>query len=274
MNTTLDTSNDMTLDAAQLVNATKPTTRYKAAAIHFGLSMLVAIVLVALMLLLWYPSPYFAAMGGAKLLILIVSIDIVVGPIITLIIFNPKKKSLPFDLAVVATLQLAAFVYGASVMFESRPVYNVYYGGRFDVVSPSRVPMDEFAKVKLEEFKQFPLTGPKLAAALEPATIAEINHIVLHKKATADIVAFPQYLVPYETNTPSAKEAGLKAQPLAELRQKDPSAIPALDTFMKEHNLDATKVGFLPVVTRKTDMVAIVDREGGKLHGFVFANPW
>jgi hypothetical protein len=274
MKTTFDTLNDVTLNDAMRAIASNPPTRYKAAGIHFGLSMLVAIILVALMLFLWYPSPYFAAMGGAKLLILIVSIDVVVGPIITLIIFNPKKKSLPFDLAVVACLQLAAFVYGASVMYDSRPVYNVYYNGRFDVVSPSRVPMEEFAKVKLEEFKQLPLTGPKLVAAQEPATVAEINHIVLHKTATADIAAFPQYLVPYETNSPNAKEAGLRAKPLAELRQKDPSAIPTLDTFIKDHNLEAGKVGYLPVVTRKTNMVAIVDRASGKLHGFVFANPW
>jgi len=274
MNTTLETANTDTIDAATQANVANPISRYKAAAIHFGLSMLVAAVLVVMMVFLWYPSPYFAAMGGAKLLILIVSIDVIVGPIITMIIFNPKKKSLPFDLAVVACLQLAAFVYGASVMFESRPVYNVYYGGRFDMVSPSRIPMEEFEKVKLDEFKRLPLTGPKIVAALEPKTVDEINHIVLHKKATADIAAFPQQYVPYEAGSPSAIEAGLKAKSLAELKQKDPSAIPALDAFMKKHSLDVGNVGFLPVVTRKTDMVAIVDREGGKLHGFVVANPW
>jgi hypothetical protein len=249
-------------------------TRYKAALIHFGLSMFVAATLVALMLTLWYPSPYFAAMGGAKLLILIVGIDIIVGPIITLIIYNPAKKSLKFDLAVVACLQLAALVYGASIMFGARPVYNVYYNGRFDVVSPSRVPMEEFAKVKFEAYKQFPLTGPKIVAAIDPKTVDEINYIMLHKKAGADIAAFPQQYVAYEAGTPPANEAGNKAKPLDELRKKDPTAIRALDQFIKDNALDSTKVGYLPVVTRKTDMVAIVDREGGKLHGFVFANPW
>lgn len=250
------------------------TTRYRAAAIHFWLSVLVAVVLVVLMLSLWYPSPYFTAMGGAKLLILIVGIDIVIGPIITLIIYNPSKKSLPFDLAVVACLQLAAFVYGVSVMFAARPVFNVYFNGRFDVVSPSRVPVEEFTKVKLNAYKSFPLTGPKLVAAIDPTTVDEINYIMLHKKAAADIAAFPQQYVPYEAGTASAKEAGLKAKPIDELRKKDPSAIPALDAFIKEHKLDTNKVGYLPVVTRKTDMVTIVDRDGGKLHGFVFANPW
>jgi hypothetical protein len=93
-----------------LPSGSNPVSRYKAAAIHLGLSALVAVVLVALMLTLWYPSPYFAAMGGGKLLFLIVSIDIVVGPIITLIIFNPKKKSLKMDLFVVACNLLRLFM--------------------------------------------------------------------------------------------------------------------------------------------------------------------
>jgi len=249
-------------------------TRYKASLIHLGLSTLVAGILVALMLLLWYPSPYFAAMGGAKLLLLIVGIDIIVGPIITLIIFNLKKKSLPFDLAVVACLQLAALVYGASVMFAARPVFNVYFNGRFDVVSPSRVPIEEFAKVKIDAYKSFPLTGPKIVAAIDPTSVDEINYIMLHPKAGADIAAFPQQYVPYEAGSPSAKEAGLKAKPLAELKQKDPTAIAAIEEFLKDNALDDAKVGYLPVVTRKTDLVAIVDREGGTLHGFVVANPW
>jgi hypothetical protein len=274
MNTTFEPQSSPQNDVPHMNNVVKTTSRYKAAAIHLGLSALVAAVLVALMLTLWYPSPYFAAMGGGKLLFLIVSIDIVVGPIITLIIFNPKKKSLKMDLFVVACLQLAALIYGASVMFQARPVYTAYYNGRFDVVSPSRIPQEEYAKVKNPLFKSMPFTGPILVASIEPPTVDEINHIMLHKKAAADIAAFPQHYVAYEADTPSAKDAGSKAKDITVLKQKDPTAVAALDDFLKSNNLDIAKVGYLPVVTRKADMVAIVDRQSGKFYGFVFANPW
>jgi hypothetical protein len=61
-----------------------------------------------LMLAVWYPQHYFAAMGGTTLILLLIGVDVVIGPLITLIVFDPKKKSLRFDLAVIAVLQLGA----------------------------------------------------------------------------------------------------------------------------------------------------------------------
>ena len=88
--------------------------RWKASALHLALSAAIGVAVVALMLALWYPQPYFAAMGGDTLILLLIGVDVVIGPLITLIVFDPKKKSLRFDLAVIAVLQLAALVYGCT----------------------------------------------------------------------------------------------------------------------------------------------------------------
>ena len=94
-----------------------PFSRWKAAGIHLLISIFIAVLVVAAMLLIWYPSPYFQAMGGAGLLMLVVGVDVVLGPLITLIIFNTKKKSLKFDLTCVAVVQMVALAYGVSTMF-------------------------------------------------------------------------------------------------------------------------------------------------------------
>ena len=86
--------------------------RWKAAAIHLSLSALIAATVVTVMLLVWYPPPHFHAMGGEGLLKVLVGVDVTLGPLLTLIIFNPKKKSLRFDLSVIAALQVAALAYG------------------------------------------------------------------------------------------------------------------------------------------------------------------
>ena len=54
--------------------------RFQAAAIHLLLSAVIASMTVAVMLTLWYPPPLFAAMGGTDLVLLIVGIDVIVGP--------------------------------------------------------------------------------------------------------------------------------------------------------------------------------------------------
>ena len=88
--------------------------RWQASALHLALSAAIAVLVVTLMLLVWYPQQYFTAMGGDTLILILIGVDVVVGPLITLIIFDPKKKGLRFDLAVIAALQLAALAYGAA----------------------------------------------------------------------------------------------------------------------------------------------------------------
>jgi hypothetical protein len=73
--------------------------RWKASSIHLALSATIAVSVLALMLLLWYAPPFFSALGGYHLLLILLGVDVSLGPLITLIIFNPKKdrKALTFD---------------------------------------------------------------------------------------------------------------------------------------------------------------------------------
>ena len=152
--------------------------RWKASAIHLALSAAIGATVVALMLALWYPRPYFAAMGGAMLLVLLIGVDVVIGPLITLIIFDPKKKSLRFDLAVIALLQLAALVYGCSVMFTARPVYSVFVVDRFEVIAANAI--DEESREKaVPEFRALSLAGPKVVGAREPRDPKWMSDIVM-----------------------------------------------------------------------------------------------
>ncbi len=97
--------------------------RLRAAAIHLALSLTAVGVLVWLMLQFWYPQPYFRADGGWRVLRIIVLVDVVLGPLLTFVVFNRAKRELVRDLAVIAVIQVAAFVYGAVTMHQYRPVF-------------------------------------------------------------------------------------------------------------------------------------------------------
>ena len=99
--------------------------RYRAASYHLIISAGIAAITLTVMLALWYPSPLFAAMGGMELIALIVGVDVAIGPLITLVIFDMRKKELLFDLAVIALLQVAALGYGVYTMSLARPVFMV-----------------------------------------------------------------------------------------------------------------------------------------------------
>src|SRR6185295_19523130 len=96
-------------------------TRWQAAPLHLLISAVIASMVLAVMMLLWYPRPFFEAAGGKMLLLLMIGVDVIVGPLLTFIVFDPRKKQLKVDLAIIAVLQVAALAYGGWVMFEARP---------------------------------------------------------------------------------------------------------------------------------------------------------
>ena len=75
-------------------------TRWRAAGIHLLLSALLGVCVLALLFFVWYPGPLFRATGGEKLLLLIVGIDIVAGPLLTLCVYDAKKRLMKLEPAV------------------------------------------------------------------------------------------------------------------------------------------------------------------------------
>jgi hypothetical protein len=245
--------------------------RIKAALIHLAISATIACIVLYLMFFWWYPSPYFKAMGGDTLILLLVGVDVILGPLITLVIFNTEKKSLKFDLTCIAIIQFAALSYGTSVMFQARPIYSVYFKDRFDIVTPSRIPPEELERANGTPYSSHPLTGPRLVAVQVPASAEENNRMMFHPKAAADFVAFPQHYVPYEQK---AIDAGKVAKPLAQLKERNPQIAHELDALLKTNGVIEANAGFLPVRTFSDDMAAVVEKSTGKLLGMIYANPW
>src|SRR5258708_25743002 len=101
----------------------KKVTRWQASGLHLLISVAVAAAVFALMLSLWYPGPLFEAAGGDDLLFILVGVDVVVGPLITLVIFRSGKRGLKFDLAVIGMLQIAALAYGVYALDLARPPF-------------------------------------------------------------------------------------------------------------------------------------------------------
>src|SRR5690348_2121328 len=108
--------------------------RWRAAAIHLGLSALVATLVLFAIRFMWYPGALFGAAGGLKLFLLIAAVDVAIGPLCTLVVFRQGKKGLAFDLATIAILQVVALSYGSWVLFDSRPAWIVFVVDRFELV--------------------------------------------------------------------------------------------------------------------------------------------
>jgi len=245
-------------------------TRWQAAPIHLGISAGIAAVVVATMLLLWYPRPYFQAAGGQTLLLLLIGVDVVVGPLLTLIVFDPRKKHLAFDLAVIAMLQCGALAYGAMIMFNARPVYVAFAGDRFELVEANAIDKNNLAQA-LPAFRELPLTGPKVVGSRLPDNPRELDNLRMATLFGVSLGAFPQHFVSYASQS---RQVLAQAKPLTKLRGKHPEAASEIDRVVSASGMAEGELRYLPLQARLGDMAVILDGTSGAVQGVAAVDPW
>jgi hypothetical protein len=247
--------------------------RHKAAALHITCSVAVALLVVAGMLFVWYPPPLFAALGAEGMVFIMVGVDVVLGPLVTWVIFSPTKRLslLKLDLAIIAVLQLIALGYGVYVISEARPAYLLFVRDRFEVTSVDEIDPKEQAKATRPEFRSSPLLGPKLAAADIPTNPEEQLRVMMSGTAGADLKTFPQYYVPYETEVALVLKKG---RPIAVLRKHHQDSKVELDRAIAKTGLPEDRLLFLPLRARKKDMSVLVDAKTGRIAGYAPLDPW
>lgn len=234
-------------------------TRFKAAGIHLALSALIVAIVLFLMLFVWYPSGFFKLLGGSDLVYIIAGVDVCLGPLLTLAVFNPAKKSLKFDLAVIGILQVGALIYGAQVMFQSRPVFNVLEENVFKVTLASDFKDNQpLLKAKNPKWQSLPWFGPELVAAVAPTDPKEKEEIVFAAASGLDWNMFPQLFVEYDTQR---KVALANAKPLAKLREINADNGSIIDTFLSRAAKPEQAYVYLPIVYGFTSMTAVLDAD-------------
>ena len=247
-------------------------TRWKASAIHLAISATIAIIALALMLLLWYAPPFFSSAGGRQVLLIMLGVDVTLGPLITLIIFNAQKtrKSLVFDFIVIGILQFSALLYGTSVMFHGRPVFVVFIKNSFDMVLANQLSDVDIRKAK-PSYRSLPLTGPVYVYSELPGNIKERNEVVLAAFSGKDLPVFPQYYQPYAGREGAV---GLAAKPIADLKKINPGRIAEIDDAIRRNGWVESKIGFVPLRSKFEDMAVVVNKRDGKILTMLKMPPW
>lgn len=105
--------------------------RYQAFAIHMLISLVIFAILLVCITQFWYPGILFDTGNGWKAIALIVGIDLILGPLLTLIVFNHNKNTLKMDLWIIALVQTAALIYGTWTIHSSRPLAIAYVNKSF-----------------------------------------------------------------------------------------------------------------------------------------------
>lgn len=102
---------------------------------HLLYSLVLSILITALIYFIWYPNHLYQATGVLPTVLMMFTLDLIVAPLLTFIIYKNNKKELARDLIVVLALQISALSYGLYVVEAGRPSYLVFAVDDFEVVS-------------------------------------------------------------------------------------------------------------------------------------------
>ena len=244
------------------------TSRLRAFTNHLIFSIAIVSSVFAVVFFVWYPTPFFAAVGAWSVIRILISVDLVLGPLMTLIVFKPGKRLLIVDVVCIAIIQISALIYGLTVLYQERPYFSVFAKDRFHVLSEQDVP----AQLR-EPFTWIskPIVGPLLASARLPESLQEQQQLIDETVfgGAPDIEQRPSLWVPYSEDTTVAAD---NAYPLTLLSNAGHEAL--IERTVARLGIAESDLGFLPMISSKNDASAIIDLTSGKLLAVLDIEPW
>lgn len=224
--------------------------RLLASGIHLCVSLLVAVFIAVLVFLLWYPSPYGDISGGGELFLIVIAVDVIIGPMITLVIFKKTKpkRELTTDLAIVGVLQFVALGYGLWTVFAARPVHLVFEYSRFSVVHAADIEPGFLQKAP-PSLQSLPLTGPTTIALRPFKNQAESFDATMAALGGAALAARSDLWQPYATATADVLKA---SKPAIELTERFPSHAAQIEAVAAAKGHLLPNLRYLPLIGRKS----------------------
>ena len=241
--------------------------RFKASGIHLCISVVLAALAGALVFGLWYPYPYREISGGRDLFLLLVAVDVVLGPLITLAIFDRRKprSELLRDLAVVGAIQLAALGYGLWTVFVARPVHLVFEYDRFRVVHAIDVQVNLLHKAP-QNVVTMPLLGPTVVSIRPFKDKKEQSDALFDEVAGNALAARPDFWQPYAAASDQVRAA---AKPVSELKTRFASRVGEIEAVIASTGRQPAALVYVPMIGRQSFWTVFLDPVTTEVVGFM-----
>ena len=231
--------------------------RARASAAHFVFSAMLAAACAALVYLLWYPAPVGSMSGVSDVFLLMLGVDVVLGPLVTLVVFNTRKPraELVRDLAVVVLVQLGALGFGMWTVFAGRPVHGVFEYDRIRVVHANEIPEEFMGRIP-PGMDAFPLTGPTLLALRPFKDNSEQTTATIAALYGTHLSVRPELWMDYDKAKPEILKA---AKPVAALMAAQPAFAAPLQKALADHHRSMDNTVYLSLASRAGFGTALLD---------------
>lgn len=233
---------------------------------HFSISCFIAFTIMVWVFFVWYPSPLAKAVGVTYIFLMMLAIDVIVGPILGLLVYKEGKKTLKIDLSIIIALQISALGYGIYSIEQGRPVWVAYNVDRFELVRKNEIIDDHIDKAS-PQYQQISWFKPQYVA-VEFAKDANVRNDDLFAEALGgiSIAQKPERYVDFVQAKPQLQQ---RTKSLKELNQYND--VKQVERIVSKY---PQATGFVPLKANAVDMTVLINKEKGEVVKIVDLRPW
>ncbi|MGI9205517.1 MAG: hypothetical protein ACR2Q3_15995 [Woeseiaceae bacterium] len=243
--------------------------RFRASFIHLSISAVLVAAVLSVVYLVWYPEPLLDVAGAFPVVRLLVLVHLVIGPLLTLVVYVQGKAGLRFDLTVIGLLQIAALCYGSYRLYVEKPDYLVFAIDRVELISSKQV--DELA-IQFEE------PGTEQFAKLTQVFARPPENPKEHQR----------YLESLMTGQPDLERRAEFWEPWAAGAETIRNRVKAINKIEPTSSRESENIrqavaeygdlhpnlGVLPIGGIQRDLGMLIDRDTLEVLDMLDANPW
>lgn len=232
---------------------------------HLIVSVVIASVSLYVVFCIWYPKPLDIAVGVGNVTLIMLAIDVIIGPLLTLMLVKKNKKYLKLDLITIAILQILALLYGLYSINKGRPVVIAFDVNRFELVQKHMVKDNHQTIIKQyakEQGKNIPVVS--IRPAKDEKELVERMHQELEQNITVSANA-----TLYEPLTKNMDIISKEMKPISELSK-----------FNNKDNVTSVLTqypqadGFLPIISSGKNLTVLIDSKNKVFVSVVDLRPW
>jgi hypothetical protein len=248
--------------------------RLKAFALHLLASTTVLTLILGSLYLGWYRWPGWHLTDVTRVVFVMVCVDVVLGPTLTLIIANKNKpnRELVRDIGIIVAVQLCALIYGSVSLWNGRPLYYAFSESVLQLVQAYDIDAGEADVGRRQNPALAPhwYSLPRWIWAPLPQNADESQKIVASAVTGGDdVISMPKYFKPWEDGLPSLRGQLKKVDDVAYFAKSEKAR---LKEQMRAAGLPDDQANTMPLTGRGHPLLAVFDPATLKITATLKAN--
>ncbi|HEX4389196.1 MAG TPA: hypothetical protein VH109_11275 [Steroidobacteraceae bacterium] len=247
--------------------------RPKAFGVHLLGSALALSLVFGFLYFGWYRWPGWYLADALHVAALVIAVDLALGPLITLVIANPRKprRELTRDIAMVVAVQLAALVYGGLTLWHGRPLYYTFSQDRLEMVQASDLDDQEvqLARRLNPDLAPHWYSRPRWIWAPLPDDKDEAEKIVAGAvMGEKDVIQMPRYFKSWQDGRHALDQ---QLHRIDDLKAFTPTENQVLKSKLTHLGVSPDRPDGLPMWGRGRPLLALVDPATGRVSTILMA---